>query len=878
MSILRRIANLFYRSKLDREIDAELGSHIEMRTEDNIAAGMPPEQARRNALLRFGNRAKLRERVAAADAEMILDSIARDLRYAVRQLRRSPGFTITAVLTLTLAIGANVVAFGVLKALVLQPLDVPQPGGLYNVVHKDPGYDNQSYPDFVDFQTRNATFTDMSAYRIQPADLSTGAAAYKCWFYRVSGNYFDMLGVAPARGRLFHASDEHGANSAPYVVLSYQFWRSRFDSNPEIIGTTVKVNQQAFTVIGVAPASFHGTDLFIWPDFWMPMVDSPDNETGFLSRRGMHNIWILGKPKPGVTPQQATDNLNVVARQLARQYPQTDDDLSARLVKPGLMGDTFGGPARSFLAGVMLLAALVLLAACANLASLFAARSADRSRELAIRLAIGSSRWHVLRQLLIEALATSVLGGLFGAFLAATLLRVLTQWQPFAEFPIHVTVAADGRVYALASLLSLASGLLFGILPVRQLWRTSAAEVIRGGLSNIPRFQRFTLRDLLLSFQITLCTLLVTSSLVATRGMQHSLHAPLGFRPQGVVLAETDLRMAGYSDDASLNIQKQMLQDVAGIPGVTSVGIINETPLGTGGSSTGVYRAGTTDFRSSNSPFGAKYYAISPGYLDAAGTRLLNGRDFTWADAAPAPKVAIVNQTFSRSMFGNDAAIGKRFTLADKTSYEVVGIVENGKYESLTESPWAAMFFPLAQNTDSDTTLVIRSPLPLSSIGPGLRSVLGHLDPNVPFTIHTWPDGLAFVLFPARVATAALGVMGLLAAMLAITGIFGMATYSVSRRMKELAIRVALGSQPTRLIGSALGRPVVLLMFGSAAGLLLGAIASRVLARIVYQATPRDPLVFAGVIATMIVLGLVGVCIPAHRALRIHPAQLLREE
>jgi predicted permease len=360
--------------------------------------------------------------------------------------------------------------------------------------------------------------------------------------------------------------------------------------------------------------------------------------------------------------------------------------------------------------------------------------------------------------------------------------------------------------------------------------------------------------------------------------MQRSLHAPLGFQPQSVILAQSDLHMGGHTQSSSTLIQKRMLQEVGSIPGITAIGIINESPLGTGGSSTPVYRAGTTDFRMSNSAFGAKYFSISPGYLAAAGTLLLTGRDFTWHDDANAPKVAIVNERFAREMFGKTSALGLRFTMADKISYEIVGVVENGKYDSLTESPWAAMFFPLEQNPDTDTSLVVRSHLPLGELVPELTQALARIDRSLPFTFHTWPDALGFVLFPARVATASLGVMGLLAAMLAVTGVFGMAMYSVSKRIKEFGIRVALGAQPLQLMRSALSRPLILLLSGSMAGLLLGAIASQLLAQIVYQATPRDPLVFAAVMTTMAVLGFVAICIPAQRALRIDPAGLLREE
>ena len=877
MSILRRIRNKFTRSTLQQEIDAEFRTHIEMRMADSVAGGMSPEEARRDALIRFGNRTAVRERVTEEDAGMVWDALGRDLIYAARQLRRTPAFTLTALVTLILAIGANVMVFSVLNALILRPLDLPVHAQVYSVVHKEPGYDNQSYPDYLDFKNRNSTFKDMAAYRLQQAGLAAGNAAYNSWYCRVTGNYFDMLGVQPAQGRMFHASDEHGPNSAPYIVLSDYFWRGRLGADPAIVGTTVRINKHSFTVVGIAPAAFHGTDVFLWPDFWMPMVDSPDDEgTNFLSGRGMHNLFILGQLKPEISPKQAEENLNVIAQEMARHDP-ADDGLSARLVKPGLMGDGLGRPTRSFISAVMLLAFLVLLAASANLASLFAARTADRSREVAIRLAVGSSRWYVLRQLLCEAVLVSSVGGALGTIFSGALLRGLARWQPFPEFPIRVAVRPDAAVYLVALLLSVGSGLLWGLVPLRQVWSTDFAQVMKSGSTGPMISRRFAFRDLLLGVQITLCTLLVTASFVALRGMQRSLHAPLGFQPTGVLLAQTDLHMGGHVDNSAPVLQKQMLDEASRIPGITAAGIINETPLGTGGSSTSVYRMGTTDFRQSNSVFAAKYFSISPRYLEAAGTRLLSGRDFTWHDDAKAPRVAIVNETFTRGMFRDQSALGMSF-LMGQIPYQIVGVMEDGKYDSLTEAPRAAMFFPLDQNPDSDTSLVIRSQLPPSEIVTQLRQTFARIDPALPFVIESWPDALAFVLFPARVATVTLGVMGLFAAMLAVTGVFGMAMYSVSKRFKEFGIRVALGAQSVQLMRSALGRPVAVLLVGSAIGLLLGAIASQVLSQIVYQATPRDPVVFAGVVITMAGLGLLATWIPARRTLRVQPARLLREE
>jgi predicted permease len=880
VALFRRFANLFRRSKIDHDINAELQAHIDLRVDANVAAGMSPEEARRDALLRFGNPTMTKERVAASDAPLSLADLGRDLRYAARQLRRAPGFALTAILTLALGIGANVVVFGVLNAMILRPLNVAAPDRLFQLAGQRHGDDNESYPDYIDLKTRNSTFSDMATYRMGGVGFSSGGAAQKSWLYEVSGNYFDMLGVQPQVGRFFHPSDEHGPNSAPYIVLSDAMWRTRFNADPRIVGTTVELNKHPFTILGVAPRSFNGTELFFWPEFWVPMINEEQLEGySFLTKRGNHGLFVIGSLKPEVTPRQAVDNLTAIAHQMTREHPNEDDGLTMRLVKPGLLGDTLGGPAKPFLAAIMALALLVLLAACVNLAGIFAARAADRSRELAIRLSIGSTRWRILRQLLTEAVLISLAGGAAGTLIATTMLKVLTQWQPISEYPIHVTVVADSRTYLIAVLLSFAAGILPGLLPARQVWKTDATDAMKSGTTSARIMRRLTLRDLLLGVQIALCALLLTASLVALRGLNRSLHAPIGFAPQGAMVAEADMQMAGYTDESALQMQRRIIEQALQLPGVQAAGTIDSLPLGGGGSNWSVYREGTTDLRSSNSVMTPHAYIISPGYLKAAGTTVLAGRDFTWDDGPKTIKVAIVNEVFARKMFGTEqAAIGGYFLDGDKTRYQVAGIVENGKYEMLTEDSGAAMFFPLVQAHEANTNLIVRSGLPPAEVASALNRMLTAADASLPFILRSWPDRLSLALFPPRIATAALGVMGLLAAMLAITGVFGMATYTVSKRMRELGIRVALGAHRAQLMRAALGRPLLVLLSGSLAGLVSGVLTSRLLAGLVYQATPRDPLVLVGAVLAMSLIGLVATWIPARRAIAVDPAQLLRQD
>src|SRR5271170_6738607 len=432
MPLLRRIANLFSRSRVDREIEAEIKAHIDLRIEDNIAAGMSPEEARRDALLRFGNPTSTREWVASADLALSLESLWSDLRYATRQLRRSPGFTITAVLTLALAIGANSVVFSILNAFLLRPLNVPQAQSLYGIWRTTTRDMAQSYPDYLDLRDRNRSFDGLVAYNVVVAGLDTGGDPSRSWMEEASGNYFDALHLQPYLGRVFHGSDEGGPNSAPYIVLTYAFWHSHFQDDRGVVGRTVRLNKHPFIILGVAPPEFKGTLTFLFPDFWVPIVNQEQVEgLNVLNQRGNRGIlMVFGHLKAGVTRVQAISDLNSIGAWLEKTYPKDDGRMTFYLTRPGLAGDWLGGPMQGFLTGLMLLAGLILLAACANLGSLFAARAADRSREVALRLALGSSRRRILRQVFTEAVLISLAGGAVGLSASVFLLHGLSVWRP----------------------------------------------------------------------------------------------------------------------------------------------------------------------------------------------------------------------------------------------------------------------------------------------------------------------------------------------------------------------------------------------------------------------------------------------------------------
>jgi predicted permease len=875
-------AKFFHRSQVADEMEEELRSHIQLRADDLECSGMTREDAERRARIEFGARERFKEESYEALGGNLIENFLQDVRFALRVLRKSRGFTFAASITLALAIGANAVVFGVLDALVLRPLNVPQAENLWGVENSD-GSGWQSYPNYLDLRDRNHSFEELAAIKMTFVGFDIGNDPSPSMGWAASGNYFDVLRIQPYMGRFFHASDERGPNSAPYIVLSYDYWRTRFQGDRNVVGRTVLLSKHPFTIIGVAPQGFDGTLMFIPPDFFMPIVnqDQVDGEN-ILNTRPINNREVFdmfGHLRPGVSPAQALADLNSIHAYLEKTYPKEVEHNTFTLGHPGLY--IFASPVGAFVAGLMLLSGLILIAACANLGSLFAAHAADRSREIALRLALGSSRSRILRQLLTEAVLISLAGGGVGLIGSIALLRRLSTWQPFSGAPLRLPITLDAKIYLVAFALAVLSGLLFGIVPVRQVLRADPYEIVKAGSSR--RFgRRMTVRDALLVLQIAVCGVLVTSSMVAIRGLVRSLNSNLGFEPHNAMLVGINLAMADYRGDRVAPMQRRMMDALATIPGVEHVGLVNNYPplVDLAGNTENVYKDETRELKQANVAASPFRYEVSPDYFQTAATAFLAGRDFTWHDDKDAPPVAVVNREFAGRISGSETgAIGRYFRLQNGAHVQVVGVVENGKYMSLTERQQAAMFLPILQSPPTATCfLLMRSTQDTQDVAAAARRKLRDLDRGLPLNIQTWNGMLDVVMFPARTATLSLGVLGLMGAILSITGIFGMAAYSVSKRLKELGIRIALGAQRKEVLQTALGRAVKLLAAGSIAGLLLGILASRVLASIVYQATPRDPIVLAGVVLAMSMLGLFATWVPAQRALSVNPMALLREE
>lgn len=861
------------RATWERELDDELRLHIELRAADLMRGGAGSEDAVRQARLELGPRESYKEQARAAFGLRWFDELRQDLRYAVRTLRRSPGFTAVAVISLALGIGANTAVFGVLNALVFRPLPISAPDQVYVLQGPHPSF---SFPVYRDFRDRNVAFAGLAGSRLTQVGVDAGTGAERAWGFLVTGNFFDVLGVRPALGRFFHAEDDRLPGASPYVVLSYDYWQNRFQSDPNIVGRTFRINTRPYTVLGVAPRGFQGTEVFIFPEVWIPMMMEPLIETPWLENRASTNTWVVGRLKPGVTAQRAEANLSAIAGMLAKEHPNTDSDMQMHLARPGLVGDEIRTPVKAFIGGVLLLAGLVLLAACANLVALLSARATDRFREMAIRVSIGAGRGRIARQLMTEAVLLALIAGACGSVLALGLLRALGHWQAPLDFPVRFQIVPDYRVLVFALLVSTLTGVLFGMAPARHAWRLNPNDSLKGTQSG--REGRWPLRDLLFAGQFALCCLVVTGSFVAWRGLAHAVTTPAGFQPRGVAVLSFDLGLAGYATpETGRAFQRRALDEMVRLPGVEAAAYASSVPLSIDQSGTRLFREDATDLRLS-SGIPAAVYQVSPGYFAAMQTRLRAGRDFTWRDDAQAPAVAIVNQTLARRLTGTEDAVGRRFRGRGRL-VEIVGVVEDGKYTTLTEVPKAVVFWPQPQTYNSQTVVIVRSSLPEPVTAEQMEEAIRRLDRTLPvFGLGSLSEMLGFVLLPARAATLALGAFGILAAMLAITGIAGLANYAVSRRVREIGIRVALGAGAGRVLRSVLGRMTALLCVGLVVGLAAGAAASRVLANIVFQATSRDPVVIGGVILSMAVAALAAALGPARRALSLDPLRALRHE
>jgi predicted permease len=810
-------------------------------------------------------------------------NLLQDLRFALRQLRQAPAFTFTAVMILALGIAANVIVFGALQGLVLRPLNVPHPDQVMQLARESNAYPAFSYPEIRDVRDNNTVFSSVAGIYLSNAGLEADGVSRPVWAYEVSGQYFEVTGIKPFLGRLLQRADDVRPGASDAVVLSWPAWKSYFAANPSVIGKKVRINKRPYTIVGVTPEGFYGTEKFFQPDIFVPLANQASTD-GFdlLEDRGTTGITSIVRLKDGDTLPQAQTELNTILDRMKREHPAEEDGLVLRLVRPGFAGEFLGGPINGFLTGVLVLAGIVLLAACANLGGLFALRTLDRTREIAIRIAIGSSRGRILRQVLVEALLISMLAGACAWGLAWLVLAGLANWHPPTSIPFKFLVLPRPSLIVVALLVSAIAAVLFGLIPLRQIFKTDPNDAMKTVGSRGSTGRGWALRDVLLAAQIALCCVTVTAAVVSLRGLAKAMNMDVGFNPASAVRTEFDLGWAGYNGDAAAHFQRELLDRVSHLPGVQTAGYAYSTPLSINKVTTsGIFSETTTDFRDSDRIDYAYDYSVSPGYFSASGTALLAGRDVSFLDTPDTPPVAIINRQFAREVFHSESVVGRYFKLSSGKSIRVVGLVADGKYLTLSEDPAPAVFFPILQKPATNTVLIVRtiSGDPDVEMAATIRKLIRDMDPAVPIlACGSWASQLGLSLFPSQMATLVLSLFGGFGLLLSVTGTFSVASYTVGKRLRELSIRVALGAQGKQILWAALGRMLTLLACGSVVGILLGVAGSQILSAIVYQASAQDPFVLLAVAVTVLVTGILSVASPVRRALYVDPARLLREE
>jgi putative ABC transport system permease protein len=821
-----------------------------------------------------------------------MSALLQDLRFAVRTMRRTPLITGVAVLTLALGIGLNGVMFGIVNSILWKPWPVQEPDRLA-ILHARPradgpdaGYFDFSYADYRDFH-REATgvFEDLIAYYPLPLSFSGGEVNERIWGEIVSPNYFQVLGVKPAAGRTF-LPESQGDGGALAVVLSHAFWERRFGSDPTVLGRAVKLNGRVFTVSGVAPPDFHGIYYYGWrPALWIS-AGAYDQvlpaDTGPLDRRGATTFRIAGRLRPGATIAQASTVVRAVGRELEHSYPETNGGSDAVVLstrdtrpEPGISRImTFAGAL--FLA----LAGLVLLVACANVASLLLARANARRREIAVRLSLGASGRRLMRQLLTESILLALLGGLAGLLLALWAGEVLSSVLRLpTDIPFVFDVALDLRAIAFISAVTGAAALVFGVTPARMASSPRLTSALRNDDTLAWRGRRFRTGDLLVVGQIAVtCVLLVLAGL-GVRSLARVADVDPGFSTDDRLVASVSPALQGYDADRGTSFYRRLLDQLQALPGVRSATLVQYVPLDFSASGGGAYVGG----ESQDEVPSVFWAVVGPSYFETLGTPLHEGRAFTIDDDRPdARRVAVVSETLARRFWPEARAIGRTLRLgsADAPPVEVVGVAADVKVRTLTESPQPLVYLPLGQNYRSSATLVIHSAGDALALAPAVRGVVRALDPEMPLsdvkTLEALVRGRG--LFTVRFAAVTVMCVGALALVLAVVGLYGVTSYAVTRRVRDIGIRMALGAGRQRLLRGVLGDGLRLAVAGVLLGIMGALAVARLASALLFGVSPADPLTFTSIAILLISVALLASFAPARRATRVDPVRVLRQE
>jgi macrolide transport system ATP-binding/permease protein len=811
-----------------------------------------------------------------------VSSILQDLRYALRSLLRTPSLTTAAILSLGLGIGANTTVFAWVQAVLLRPV----PGALepdalrVSTLETREGRPRSwSYPNYRDWRDR-ATTMDVVGQDDLAMSIAVNGQPERAYGALVSGNYFRVMGVQPAAGRLLSEEDDRTPGGHPVTVISYSYWQRRFAGDPSAVGKQITVNNVPMTIIGVTPEDFLGSFLGVATAAWVPMAMQPDMTGGNrLEARGSGWMQAMARLKPGVSDQQAQAEASAVLAQIAEENKGSFDGWRIRVLPPWQAN--WGAP--SVLAPILgvlsVVVGLVLLIACANVANLLLARAVGRRREIAVRLSLGANRWRLVRQLLTEALLLSTVAGIIGMAVAYWTYGLLMAFAPPTDLPLNFGLKLDAVTITYAAVASLLTGVFFGLAPALQTSRADTINAIKeeAGRGASGGRSGHRLRNALVVAQVAVCLVLLVGATLFVRSLQAAQQIDPGFDPDGLLIASVDLVPNGYTPDTGRQFHRRLVEAMSAVPGVDMYALARQVPLGlTGTSSAGITIDGYTP--QADEEVNIVYNIVGPRYFATMRIPISAGREFTEADARGSSPAMIINETMAKRYWSNREALGGRVRMG-KEDYTVVGIARDIKYGQINEAPQPYMYLALDQNFTSTAVLHVRTASTPATTLAAIRDVVRTLDPNLPlFDARTVEEHMRFAVFAQRMGANLLGVMGLIAVVLAAVGLYGVIAYAVSQRTQEMGIRLALGAAPGDLLKMVLRQGLVITSIGLAVGLTLAFVATGFMRTLLPGIAPRDPLTFVAVPVALMAIAIVAALIPARRAGAVDPVIALRYE
>src|SRR5712691_3446513 len=881
---LRRLAALFHRGRLEDDMDADLGSHLEMAVERNLRKGMTAADARREALLSLGGVEQTKESYRDQKGLPMIETMLQDLRFGFRMLRRSPGFSILAILCLTLGIGANAAVFSWVEGILFRPYPLVSHQERLVAVggtsRDEPRGTPLSWPDFEDLQRRCTLCETLFVSKITGTTLSIGDRAERTTGSIVSANYFDAIGVHPILGRGFLPGEDTGQSAHPVAVISYQLWQGRFKGDPQIVGKTQRLNGVVHTIVGVAPEGFFGTFVGWGMQFWVPASMEDIFEAGGykLEDRGARWIESYARMKPGVTLQQAQQEVAAISGRLAAEYPATNRGRSTRLWPLWQTPFNNAGTLLPTLEIMLAVVVFVLLIACANVGNLLLVRSFARRHEMSVRLAIGAATSRLWKQLLTEGLVLSLFGAAGGLLLAHWCRHALVLLFPArGGVQMHLPGEIDWRVLALSAAVCLLTTLLMGVAPALQTSKIDLATALKMESAGVVGGRgRAWVRSALVLVQVSLSFILLVGAGLLLQSLLRVRTTSPGFTTRGVQSTALDLVSAGYDPVRAQTFQDALLERIRALPGVESAAFARMTPLSYVSSSETPIVVDGYQPPPEESPV-VEYNEVGPNYFVTLGIPLVEGREFTRADDEKAALVAMVNETMANRYWKGRNAIGERLQVKGR-GMQVVGVAKDSKYSSVRENPKPFFFLPLRQNNRRGSALFVRTPLGQEVMGPAIAREVRALDGSLaPYEVITLQEQLDRSTSPQMVAVTLVAILGGLALLLAAIGLYGVMSYAVSQSTRELGLRMALGADASNLLRLVLSRGLALTGAGVLLGVATALLLTRLLGNLLFKVSPRDPVAFASAFIVMTVAAAAACFLPAWRATRTDPARILRD-